>query len=184
MSWLAASARRRRALWPMKVRLMAVIVAMLVAMMIARFAASGEAAAAPKVIFLFIVLVAVVMAIRVRMERTVAVDEALGGRHAHLRRERAILQAAMRNGGRVTPAQAALAGDDMAIAEAKEILDSLAKQGLCAVDSDDRGQVYYDFSLAVGQPGAELSGEAWVDAAAARMTDADEAASEEAQTML
>lgn len=91
-------------------------------------------------------------------------------RELRLRRERAVLRTVAEHDGRVTPVLVALGGDDLSIAEARELLDDLARQGLCAVDSDERGALYYDFNIGPQADRlARLSPEEWVAATSARL---------------
>lgn len=79
--------------------------------------------------------------------------------------ERAVLEAAATNAGWVTPAMVALHAPGLSIAEARQQLERMAREGDCSVESDDRGELYYRFALS-GAPQTErpLSAEAWVEA--------------------
>ncbi len=88
------------------------------------------------------------------------------------RAERVCLQVAARNGGRVTPTMVALNSAEVTVAEAKEILDRLARGGFCTMDSDDHGSVFYQFDL--GQRPAEagqVEPDRWVETMTRRMAD-------------
>lgn len=96
-------------------------------------------------------------------------------REQQLARERAVIEVAARNGGRVTPVLAAAASRDLSLSEARDLLDGLAKHGLCAFESDDRGAVYYDFNLGTVDASREpASPEEWVAQRTARMAGTDD----------
>ncbi len=90
--------------------------------------------------------------------------------------ERQILQVAAQHDGQVTPALVTMNVPHVTIAQAKAILDSLAKDGFCAIDSDPQGNVFYAFDLGQHTPRAEAAPDEWVSQAArSRLTgEADE----------
>ncbi|MBI2300374.1 MAG: hypothetical protein HYU66_15750 [Armatimonadetes bacterium] len=88
---------------------------------------------------------------------TAAVREA---REAAL--ERRALEVAAGNHGVVTPSTLALGARGVTIAAAKKLLDRLAVDGFCTVDSDDAGRLLYRFAVGGEAAEEELSPEEWV----------------------
>lgn len=165
-------ARRRRS------ALLASMVAMFLGVFIARSAAAGANSPLLALWLVFAALAGFAMVITRRFRRGLPLD-ALTQHHARqlrLRQERAILKVVAENAGRVTPTQAAMAGEDLSLDEAKAILDDLASRGHCAFDSDERGTVYYDFNV-TPTPLGGLTPEQWVEQASARMSGEEAAES-------
>ncbi len=62
-------------------------------------------------------------------------------------RERAVLMVAAQNEGRVTAGLLVASTGSFTIAQAKALLDEMLAEGHCALESDDAGNLFYQFDL-------------------------------------
>jgi hypothetical protein len=69
----------------------------------------------------------------------------IGEKERALERERAVLRVARENGGRLTPALAAL-DCDMGVEEAEAVLEGLARKGHASMRVREDGRVEYEFT--------------------------------------
>lgn len=112
----------------------------------------------------FLTAGAVPLALAVALFRGAAADARRRAEWLAGQEERLVLQAALRHRGRLTPTMVAVSSAGITIARAREILDRLAREQVCGLESDDRGNVYYVFDLGQLDPLHEepLEAEEWV----------------------
>lgn len=121
----------------------------------------GEAGLGPVLIVAIWGLIPALAAVQIMRSgnrETTAMKEA---REAAL--ERRALEVAAGNHGVVTPATLALGTRGVTIAAAKKLLERLAVDGFCTVDSDDAGRLVYRFAVGGEEAEEELSPEEWVE---------------------
>ncbi len=78
--------------------------------------------------------------------------------------ERSILEIAARHDGLISPAQVAMETRGLTVKAARALLDELAREGFCTLDSDDQGRPFYQFDVGQSrETGEELSADEWVE---------------------